>query len=263
MNNLDHTKYSINSALTHSNCNMISPWYRYTRDDDFRREKTERKEENITKLEGLVSQAMKENYQNSIAETLEDSKPILYIDCTQKGDLDIMLFILKEYEKISPVNNKDQIIAKIVETRSIIIEPEQRKDYIATQQPNSEEIINHYNTLLQQRLVDLKPDHINYILSCENDVALAGLGALMEQQNKRHIYLYLDTTKHLSIEEQTRINLLLYSRWWIDHNKWIHLKINNGDTSRKTRTASNGHRVQSIHDYIETNIYEEDIDQSI
>ena len=254
----------INSALEYQNCNMISPWYRYTDDNEgFRRKRIDRKEENSTKLEEIISQNMKKNYQKNIAENLEDKTPVLYIDCSQKWDLDIMFFLLKEYERISAAKDTTEIIAKTIETRSIIIEPEQRKAYIKAQQPTSEEMITHYQNLLHKRLTELKPDHANYVLNCENDLAIVWLAALMEKENKKYMYLYLDNTSNLSVEEQTRINLLLYARWWINDNKWLHLKINNWAKSRKTRTASNGIRVEAIHDYSETNIYEEDIDETI
>ncbi|MEI6426426.1 MAG: hypothetical protein WCO66_03670 [Candidatus Absconditabacteria bacterium] len=242
---------------------MISPRYKYTRNEDFRREKIERKEGSIKKLEGLISQTMKENYQKNIAETLEDEKPILYIDCSEKEDLDIMFFILKEYEKNSTLENKSQILANIIKKRTMILEPEQREEYIKTQQPNSKEMLTHYRQLLQKKLTELQPDHIQYILNCENDIAITGLATFMKEEDKSHIYLYVDNTKNLSVDEQTRINLLLYARGGIDHSKWIHLKINNGNSARKTRTASNGHRVESTHDYSEIDIKEEDLDPSI
>ena len=79
------------------------------------------------------------------------------------------------------------------------MEPEQREEYINTQQPNSKEILTHYRQLLQKKLTELQPDHIQYILNCENDIAIAGLDRFMEEENKRHIYLYLDNIKNLSI----------------------------------------------------------------
>lgn len=155
---------------------------------------------------------MKEKYQKNIAETLEDEKPIHYIDCSQKEDLDIMFFILKEYEKNSTLENKSKILADIIKKRTMILEAEQREEYINTQQPNSKEMLTHYRTLLQKKLTELKPDHIQYILNCENDIAINGLATFMKEENKSHIYLYLDNTKNLSVDEQTRINLLLYAR---------------------------------------------------
>jgi hypothetical protein len=123
-----------------------------------------------------------------------------------------MLYLLKEYEKIAPLQDKTKLLANIIETRTIITEPAERKEYITTQQPNSEEMIHHYNTLLQQKLAEIKPEHIENVLNFESDIAISGLARFMEEEKKRHMYLYLDNTKELSIGEQMRINLLLYTR---------------------------------------------------
>jgi len=155
---------------------------------------------------------MKEKHQKNILETLEDTTPIQYIDCSQKGEADIMFFILKEYEKHSLLEDKTKILAEIIKKRTMILEPEQREEYIKSEQPTSEEMIAHYQQILQQKLTELKPDHAKYIVNCENDIAIAGLASFMKKENKTHIYLYLDNINHLSLEEQTRINLLLYAR---------------------------------------------------
>lgn len=263
MNNPEHGRYMIHDALQSSNCSMIVPWHRYKDNENDRPQKIERKEENFAKLETTISQEMKTINQKYLVETLENTKPVLYIDCSQKWDLDIMLYILKEYEKRVTVQDKTELLGHIIWTRTVITEPPQRKEYTDKEQPNSEEMIHHYNTLLQQKLAEIKPEHIENVLNFESDIAITGLARFMEEEKKRHMYLYLDNTKELSIGEQMRINLLLYARWWIDHDKWIHLKINNWSKSRKTRTASNGQRVESTHDYSETGIYEDDLDQTI
>jgi hypothetical protein len=72
-------------------------------------------------------------------------------------------------------------------------------------------MIDHYQQILQQKVTTLKPDHAKYIVNCENDIAIAGLANFMKKENKTHIYLYLDNISHLSLEEQTRINLLIYA----------------------------------------------------
>lgn len=161
---------------------MISPNYNYGETGDFRRQKIERKEGNLWKLEKLISETMKEKHQKNILETLENTTQVQYIDCSQKWEVDIMFFILKEYEKDSLLENKMEILAEIIKKRTMALEPEQREEYIKSQQPTSEQMIDHYQQILQQKVTTLKPDHAKYIVNCKNDIAIAGLANFMKKK---------------------------------------------------------------------------------
>jgi hypothetical protein len=93
-----------------------------------------------------------------------------------------MFFILKEYEKDSLLENKMEILAEIIKKRTMALEPEQREEYIKSQQPTSEQMIDHYQQILQQKVTTLKPDHAKYIVNCENDIAIAGLANFMKKK---------------------------------------------------------------------------------
>jgi hypothetical protein len=62
----------------------------------------------------ISKNAIKNSAQMALIELLEEETPILYIDCEQKKDDDILLFILKEYLKQSKSKNKEKIISNII-----------------------------------------------------------------------------------------------------------------------------------------------------
>ncbi|NCO97569.1 hypothetical protein GW864_00035 [bacterium] len=76
--------------------------------------KIERKPDNLIKLENMVSNAMQICYQNELKEILEKKVPSLYVDCSNKGDDDIMFFIFKEYIKQSKAKNKVDIVTHAI-----------------------------------------------------------------------------------------------------------------------------------------------------
>jgi len=255
----------IDIALKESQCTMINPWYRYPRDENdmpipWNRERIARNPDTLIKLEHTISARMQEGYQSALMATLEKNVPILYVDCNQKGEDDIMLFIFREYIKQSQAENKDILVAKAIGNHTLVTPSKQeRQHYIQENTPNSEEMLQHYSHLLKHLLEANDEEYRKMILSFERDITFDGLGDLMKAEGQKYLYLYLDKIQSLSIEEQQRINIFLYTRWVINNDRYVRVKINNGNWSWKTRTSATGHRVESTHDYADLNIYENEL----
>lgn len=259
---MEKSEMRIDLALQENSCTMINPWHTYEVDDlGIVKQKIERNPENITKLEQRISQRMKILSQENLLETLEKEVPILHIDCGEKGDDDIMFFIFRECVKRSTIADKANFVARIIWKRTLLTDsPEDRKRYVQKEQPHVQEIFNQYNWLLKERKEGKDSEFIQELLRRESDITFDGLSEFMEGENTRYLYLYLDNIQHLSIDEQRRINRFLYTRWAIwNGNEWIRLKINNGSKQRKTRTSDAGLKIESTHDYSDTDIYEKDL----
>ena len=258
---MERAKIFIDMALEAPWCNMITPWHKYVRDNSgIVKTKIDRNPDNKIKLENSVSESMKKMYQQNIAQTLNTQVPHFYVDCSQKGEDDIMFFIFRECVKKFPWENKEQIISKIIGQRTIITEGTKYRDiYHGQKNPSLDEILDHYSELFKIHSDSKDPEYMRRLLNYESDIAFDGLAKFMDWKDSHHLYLYLDKVQHLSVDEQIRINRILYARWWIRNNKYVRLKINNGNNQRKTRYADNGHRVEAVHDYSETSIYEEDL----
>lgn len=241
---------------------MISPWYAYTRDEfGIVKDKIARQVANLLQLEQIISTRMQALYQQHIADTLTPKTPIMYIDCCQKGDDDIMFFLFKQCITHMPIENKAEIASKIIGRRTIVTpDAHTWNRYVQDNQLDLAWIFHYYNEQLQIHLQTNDPVYIKSLLNFEGDVAFDGLAKFIEHQKARSLYLYLDNIGSLSVDEQTRINRFLYSRWAINHDKWIHLKINNWHNWWKTRTSDTWHRVEATHDYAEHRIYEADFD---
>ena len=262
---MNKSEILIDLYLQDPNCTMISPWYIYKKDEnDIPRwkDKIERNPDNLKKLENMISTSMIKHHQQELIETLEKKIPSLYIDCSKKWDDDIMFFVFKEYIKQSQSENKQQIIGQIIGDHSIVTSSrDDRKNYIKSNQPSIEEIIIYYNNLLITLLqANYTNDNKNAILNFETDITFNGLSQLMEEEWYKYLYLYLDNIQKLSIEEQQRINTLLYTRWKISGDRWIRVKINNGQWIWKTRYSSTWHRIEATHDYSEISIHENELE---
>lgn len=262
---MDRIERLIDLHLQDPNCTMISPWYRYPRDDQNmpipgKREKIQWNPDNLTKIESTISHCMQTRYRDELIETLEKKIPILYIDCQQKWEDDIMLFIFREYISQSQTENKDTLVSKAIGDHTIVVPNKQdRQKYVQENTPTSEEMIHHYRHLLKELVQAHDEDYKKTLLNFERDITFEGLGNLMEKEWQKYLYLYLDKIQSLSIEEQQRINVFLYTRWAIKNDRYVRVKINNGNWIWKTRYSATGHRIQSTHDYSELNIYEDQL----
>lgn len=257
----------IDLYLEDPQCTMIGPRYKYPRDKhDFHisgAKKIAWNPDNLVKLENMVSHCMTTRHQQELVETLTEKIPILYIDCSQKWADDIMFFIFKEYSKQSKTKNKDVLIAKVIWDHTIVTESRPEwEQYIQKNKPTLEEMFTRYDNLLKQTLIkyDEHQDGINFLLKCEASITFHGLSTLMESENQKYIYIYLDKVWILSIDEQQRINTFLYARWGLPHSRRVRLKINNGNGVWRTRQSSTGHSIQSTHDYSEVNIHEDELE---
>ncbi len=246
------------------NCTMLCPGYIYLEDKDgFRtRDKKERDPDNLLKLEHMISTRMQKRYQEELLDTLNKNTPILYIDCSQKWEDDIMLFIFKEYIKQSQAHNKNNIVSNAIWRHTIVTESKEQWDkHIKENNLTLDGILHYYSeslkTLLQKNTDE---ERRNRLLNFESDITFNGLGQLMEDEWHTHITLYLDRVQSLSIEEQQRINMLLFTRWNIPQNKRIRLKINDGQWSWKTWRTMSGHRTEATHDYSEITIRENELE---
>ena len=258
---MNKSDFFIDIALQDNGCGVISPWHRYTTDEfDIAKDRIARNLENLAKLENTISERMKVLYQKNISEILEKEVPIMYLDCDKKGNDDIMFFLFKECMKNATMENKEQVASKIIGRRTIVTpDSDTRNKYMKENQLDLEWMFNYYNEQLKTHLSTNDSEYINSLLNYEGNMAFDWLGKLMEHQKTRYLYLYLDKVEKLSIDEQTRINRFLYSRWAINNDKWVRLKINNWSKWWKSRTSDSWHRVEATHDYSERHIYEEDL----
>lgn len=253
----------IDSALQEHGCSIISPWHRYTKDlFGIDNSSIKRKWDNVTKLTNTISHRMQILYQQHIAEILKDTPPIIYIDCTKKWSDDIMFFLLQECIKRSAMENKEEVISDIIWQRTIVTpDSDVRNQYMQEHQLDIDWVLKYYRQQLQIHLdtENKNPTFVRDVLNYEGDMALDGLSACMEHHNVRHLYVYLDQIDQLNIDEQKRINQLLYARWAINHNQWIRLKINNGNQQWKSWQSYSWRQIVATHDYSERHICEDDI----
>jgi hypothetical protein len=87
-----------------------------------------------------------------------------------------------------------------------------RDNYIEQNRPTSEEMVHHYAQLLKRSLEANDESYKKMLMNFEVDITFDGLGNLMQQEEEKYLYLYLDKVQMLSTEEQQRINILLYTR---------------------------------------------------
>lgn len=254
--------FYINLLLGSPQCTMISPWYEYDREKIGRPERKKWNPDNLIKLEQMVSDTMIERHKQELAEILEKKVLSLHIDCRNKWEDDIMLFIFKEYIKQSQAKDKNNIVTNIIWRHTIVTDnKEQRDEYIKNNIPTLDGMLQHYTQSLKTLLEgNTDEQRRNRLMNFETDVTFNGLSRLMEDEWQKYLNLYLDKVQSLSVEEQERINTLLYTRWNIPGDKRIRLKINNGQWSWKTRYSAIGHRVESPHDYSETTIRENELE---
>lgn len=254
----------IDLNLQDSNCMMISPEYTHVKDEDgfSTHNRKERNPDNLVKLENIISTCMQRRQQEELLDTLNKKIPILYIDCLQKWEDDIMLFILKEYIKISKAEDKNIALGEAIWDNSVATESRQeRNKTIREDNPTTEEILSRYQQLLKNLLQkNDNPEYKTSIEDAEAHITFDGLGGLMKQEDQKYLYLYLDNIGILTWDEQRRINVFLYTRWRIKNDRRIRIKINNGKWLRKTRTTSTWHRTQGTHDYSDINIREHELE---
>lgn len=259
---MENNELRIDTYLQEPQCTMIRPWYTYQKDSQgmpsIWRKKVERDPNNLVILEQTISQCMQKRYQNQILETLEKKIPILYIDCQNKWDDDIMFYILKQYIQQSPIKDDVNLIAKVIWDRTLVVENKQeRNEYIQKHISNSQEILEYYSQRLKTLLEANDEAYKKMILHLEKDIGFDGLGEFMKQEGQKYLYLYMDKIQSLSIDEQQRINTFLYTRWAITNDRYIRVKINDGAWVWKTWHSSTWHRVETPHDYSEVTIYED------
>lgn len=254
--------FYINLIFDEPNCTMISPGYEYIhKEDGGMPNRKPWNPDNLNKLEQMISETMKERSQKELMETFAKKIPSLYIDCRNKWEDDIMFFILKEYIKQSKAPNNNTIVTNAIWRHIRVTESKEKwNEYIQNNTPTIEEIVQYYTESLKKLLKEnINEQQKNRIMNFESDITFNWLHKLMEDEWEKHLYLYLDKIHILSIEEQQRINMLLYTRWNISIDKRIRLKINNGHWSWKTRYTSGWIRIQSPHDYSERGIYENEL----
>lgn len=252
----------IDICLQEPQCTMIRPWYSYQKDSQgmpsIWRKKVERDPNNLVVLENTISQRMQRLYQDQILETLEKKIPILYIDCQNIWNDDIMFYILKQYIQQSPIKDTTNLIGKVIWDRTLVVQDKQeRNDYIQKNTPSTQKIFDYYSERLKILLDTHDDAYKKMLLDFEKDIGFDGLGELMKHEGQKYLYLYIDKIQSLSIDEQQRINTFLYTRWAIAHDRYIRVKINDGAWVWKTWNSSTGHKIETPHDYSEVTIYED------
>ncbi len=254
--------FYVNLILNEPQCSMISPGYEYLRTNGGLPQRKEWHPDNLNTLEDMVSKTMLIRHTQQLVETLEKKIPSLYIDCSKRWDDDIMLFIFKEYIKQSPADNKANIVGNVIWDHSVATKSRaDRNEYIKNDAPVLETLLQQYSQNLRQ-LLDANDDekYTKNILNRESDITFNGLGKLMKNEWEKYLCLYLDKIQTLTIGEKQRINTFLYTRWSIPQERWIRLKINNGQWAWRTRYSSVGQKIESPHDYSESTIRENELE---
>lgn len=250
MNILENT---IKNHLTSHECKIISPWMIYQENwwDTFNREKINRKIENLEKLTMSISKIMKE--------ILGENISAIYVDCEKKWKDDIMVYILKVFFQHIKNESIINVLGETIwENSTVINNYDHRIQYINQNNLDIDWIFDYYMQIRDEFLKSKTKESIDMIMSFESDITFRLLKEFIE--DKTYIYMYLDNTKVLEKEEKKYVNRFLYSRWSLWSQKWIHLKINNWERNRDTRTTSSGHRVESPHDYSDHLIYEKEVE---
>ncbi len=250
----------IDMVLDYQDCTMICPQYEHqeTKPFDFDRSKVPRKEGNELKLEKTISEIMQEKHQKQLAEALSDTSPIMYVDCSAKGEDDVMFAIMHAVMNKYPGRESEEMAIKSIVQRSMIndemkqVSSEDYKAFMTTYKQEFQKFLQSFDDR------ENKEEVLNSVYKFETDVPLNAIGKIL-QANKWSAYVYLDHVSDLTVEEQQSINLLLYARGAIGRDGKVFLKINDGLASRKTWSTASWHRVQSTHDYSETNIKEKDL----
>ncbi|HBB04441.1 TPA: hypothetical protein DCZ39_06180 [Patescibacteria group bacterium] len=76
-----------------------------------------------------------------------------------------------------------------------------------------EEILSQYTKFFKKFLeANTTDEYKKILLDVESAITFDGLGKLMEQEDQKYLYLYLDQIQSLDIDEQQRINAFLYAR---------------------------------------------------
>jgi len=245
---------TIDMALQEWWCTMISPQSNYIRDEFWIGWKSiDRTQENYNKLQQTISTRMQALYTKQLAATLKNTTPILCIDCKAKGESDIIFFILQQYTQ-----GKDSINHLILESlhrRSIVNEQGYRRQYEIDKTSNTQEILSHYSKLLKQ--YTNTHDSAELMYGFEFDRIINTISNILKHEDEKYLYLYLDNIENLTINEQSRLNNILYTRGRMYEDRRMRLKINNGWKDWKAWTTNTRQKVQSIHDYGETSIKEE------
>ena len=250
--------FLIDTALKEWGCTMISASTKYTRWEDWIiGEKIPRKSEKIQKLQQTISTCMQELYTRYLTDTLNQTIPILYIDCATKWEKDIILFIGEQYA-CKNEENKTSVL-EALHRHSIVGEIWYWKTYgEQSESVNIQEIFNHYTKLLKKNINN--QENLERMYGLEYNWIIYAIAKILRKQDQKYLYLYLDNAKNLSVNENSRLNNLLYTRGSIYEDRYIRLKINNGDNNRKTRSTNTWQRAQATHDYTETSIKELDIE---
>jgi len=163
-------------------------------------------------------------YTEQLATTLKNTTPILHIDCKTKGESDIMFFILQQYTQGK--DSIDHLILESLHKRSIVKEQGYRKQYGIDKTSNTQEILSHYSKLLKQ--YTNTHDSAEQMYGFEFDRIINTISNILKHENEKYLYLYLDNIENLTINEQSRLNNILYTRGEIGKDRQMKLKINNG-----------------------------------
>lgn len=231
-------------------CTFFSQRNEYYKDKnwliDFQKWRIAWKSEKIANISNLVSQAMRETFE-------ELDQKALFINCAEKNE-DILLHILRLF--LAKLDFEATDIIKYIGKYSIITDNESNR-YDLVVDKNSTEILDIYQKSLLERINEM-PEKADMIMRFEYDNTIHTLAKLLYKAWLDYIYIFLDRIDNLTIDEQQRINQILYSRWWISKNKYLRLKINNIWNYRKIWKSISWISIQSTHDFQEIRLEEGD-----
>jgi hypothetical protein len=236
---------------------MIVPQSKYTRNEFWIAwSSIDWSEENYKKLEKTISERMQTLYQESLIEVLKNPL-VTYINCSQKWKKDIFLFIIEQLSKQNNTQANFISILKALHRQSMVQEQGYWKQFQEKKSISIEELREIYCNEYQSHITNKDQAYIDRLQGAEDNRIMEAMAYILENKNAKDLYLYLDNISELSVDEQSRINNILYTRGSVDKDKYIRLKINNGNRYRRTYITNTWKRVQSTHDYSETNIKEE------
>ncbi|MBP6910397.1 hypothetical protein KBC03_02255 [Patescibacteria group bacterium] len=158
---------------------MIGPRYEYGKytGGSIDNSKVPRQPGNLDILEKTISKVMVNNYQQQLQGALTDISPIVYADCSIKGEKEIMFFLMEQLLGRQKPENADEIVRKVIAQSSMLDD-----DQKAQLKTISGDILPHYYAMFDQLLQKYEnDDQKKTVKKFEIDVAVRVMGKILKE----------------------------------------------------------------------------------
>ncbi len=120
---------------------------------------------------------MVNNYQQQLQGALTDISPIVYADCSIKGEKEIMFFLMEQLLGRQKPENADEIVRKVIAQSSMLDD-----DQKAQLKTISGDILPHYYAMFDQLLQKYEnDDQKKTVKKFEIDVAVRVMGKILKE----------------------------------------------------------------------------------